>query len=224
MQPRLPPNACPTCRLPTAPRPLCVCDLSPRLTLATRLALIIHAREWRRSSNTGRLLKLAVPEADVRLHGTLGAAPQAAAQGLDPEDPGTLVLFPGRGSRPLTPDFIATLPSRVTLIVPDGNWTQTSHMMTRLGALTKARTVELPGPTSAMLRMRRNVFSERMSTYEAAAQALGLLEGAEVEAALTDFYRRTVDRLLMLRGKLKATDIYGGLGATQASTSLPPPA
>lgn len=207
---------CPVCRLPLGPVSLCVCPLSPRLSLKTRLALVIHAREWRRSSNTGRLVQLAIPAAEIRLHGVLGAAPGAAAAGLDAQDPGTLVLFPGRGSRPLTKEFLAGLPPSVTLIVPDGNWTQTSHMMTRLPALAHAQAVELPGPAIGTARLRRNVFSERMSTFEAVAQVLGILEGQDVEDQLMDFYRRSIDRQLMLRGKIKAADIYGGLARSSS--------
>jgi DTW domain-containing protein YfiP len=188
-----------------------VCDISPRLTLATRVVLVIHAREWRRQSNTGRLVQLAAPKAEVRLHGALGAAPGAAGEGIDADDPGTLVLFPGRRSRPLTPELRATLPARVTLVVPDGNWTQTRHMMTRLAPLARARTIELPGPAPGAARLRKNVFDERMSTFEAVAQVLGILEGEPVEAALTDYFRRVVDRMLCLRGKKKAAEIYGGL-------------
>jgi hypothetical protein len=50
-----------------------------------------------------------------------------------------------------------------------------------------------------------------MSTCEAIAQALGCLEGDTVEDELLSFFRRAVDRMLMLRGKMRATDVYGGL-------------
>ena len=82
------------------------------------------------------------------------------------------------------------------------------------------KVVELPGPPPGTVRLRRNVFDERMSTFEAVAQILGLLEGPAVEIALMDFYRRTIDRMMMLRGKMKASDIYGGL--TRAPEGSPP--
>ena len=51
----------------------------------------------------------------------------------------------------------------------------------------------------------------RMSTYEAVAQALAVLEGEAVAGPLLDFYRRAVDRMLLVRGHLKPGDVYGGL-------------
>lgn len=197
--------------MPIVPVSLCVCPFAPKVETTTRVELIIHTREWRRSSNTGRFVHLALANSRIRLHGVRDAEPGAAASGLDPDDPGTLILFPGRRARPLTPELRAGISGPVTLVVPDGNWTQTSHMMSRLPALARARVIELPGPTEGQIRMRRNVFADRMSTYEAVAQAMGLLEGQDVEEQMIDFYRRAVDRMLMLRGKIKAAEIYGGM-------------
>jgi hypothetical protein len=59
--------------------------------------------------------------------------------------------------------------------------------------------------------MRRNAFGDRMSTFEAVAQAMGLFAGQVVEDALNDFLRRTADRMMLMRGRLKATEVHGGL-------------
>lgn len=48
---------------------------------------------------------------------------------------------------------------------------------------------------------------------EAVAQALGILEGEEVSVPLLDFYRRATDRMLMVRGKMRLGDVYGGAEA-----------
>lgn len=205
--------------MPIHPVSWCVCALAPKLETTARVELIIHTREWRRSSNTGRLVHLALKNSAVRVHGVRDAAPGAAAEGLDADDPGTLVLFPGRRARPLTPEMRAAITGPVTLVVPDGNWTQTSHMMSRLPALTRARVIELPGPAEGQIRMRRNVFADRMSTYEAVAQAMGLIEGPEVEDRMLAFYRHAVDRMLMLRGKMKVSEIYDGLAHNAAPSS-----
>jgi len=50
-----------------------------------------------------------------------------------------------------------------------------------------------------------------MSTYEAVAQALVVLEGEPLAGPLLDFYRRATDRMLFARGKLRPGDVYGGL-------------
>jgi hypothetical protein len=60
-----------------------------------------------------------------------------------------------------------------------------------------------------------------MSTYEAVAQALGILEGEAVAGPLLDFYRRATDRMLLVRGKLRLGDVYGGLDSPHAEGGIP---
>jgi hypothetical protein len=50
-----------------------------------------------------------------------------------------------------------------------------------------------------------------MSTYEAVAQAFAVLEGESVAGPLIDFYRRATDRMLLVRGRLRLGEVYGGL-------------
>jgi hypothetical protein len=60
-----------------------------------------------------------------------------------------------------------------------------------------------------------------MSTYEAVAQALAVLEGEAVAGALLDFYRRATDRMLLARGKIRLGDVYGGLPGPCPENVLP---
>lgn len=195
---------CPGCHIPWE---FCVCAHAPRLEVATRVIVLMHSRESLRSSNTGRFAPLALKGSELRLHGVKDRPVELGD--LDPK--ATFVLFPGRGAKPLTPEYAQTMPRPATILVPDGNWTQTSHMMKRLPLLARLPKIELAGPLPGVNRARRNVFPDRMSTFEAIAQAVGALEGDEVEDILTDFLRRAVDRKLMLRGKLSAKDVHGGL-------------
>ena len=128
-----------------------------------------------------------------------------------------VVLFPGRGARPLTPEYAASLPSRLALVVPDGNWRQADGMVKRLPLLAGALKVSLPARDFAGLAVRRNRQGHRMSTFEAVAQALGVLEGESVAGPLLDFYRRANDRMLLVRGKIRLGDVYGGLDGPRGS-------
>jgi len=185
----------------------CVCEYAPRLSLSTRVIVIMHAKEWRRSTNTGHLALLAVKDSAVRLHGRLNES--VSSTGIDAQSASTLVLYPGRGADTLTPAYIATLPRPLTLLVPDGNWNQAKKMMSRVPILEQARRVCLPGPTLDVDCMRRNRGDERMSTFQAIAQALGALEGQHTEDRLMRFFQQVLDRMTQIsmrhgrRGKLK---------------------
>lgn len=208
-------SRCLACRLPS---PLCVCHHIPRLpTLArtARLVFIVHTKELRRLSNTARLLDLVYARnggdcqivkqglIDRPVHTQL-AAPLAS-------DGRSFVLFPGGRSRPLTPDHVSAMGPSPRIIVPDGNWGQANQMMKRLPMLAGLPVFSLPNPPQNINCMRKNIYDDRMSTYEATAQAIGLFGGVSLEEELISFLRRAADRILHMRGRLKSADIHGGI-------------
>jgi DTW domain-containing protein YfiP len=130
---------------------------------------------------------------------------------VDARAASTLVLFPGRGAEPLTATYVATLPRPLTLLIPDGNWNQAKKMMTRVPMLGEARPVSLVGPTLDVECMRRNRGDERMSTFQAIAQALGALEGKQTEDQLMRFFQEVLARMTqisMRHGRRGASPIH----------------
>jgi DTW domain-containing protein len=83
-------------------------------------------------------------------------------------------------------------------------------MVKRIPLLAGATKVLLPTRAFGGPSLRRNHPGDRMSTYEAVTQALAVLEGEAVVGPLMEFYRRAVDRLLLVRGHLRLGDVYGG--------------
>lgn len=200
------PTACPACRQQGW---LCVCAFAPRLAIRTPLVVIVHRSDMLRTSSTVRLLGLAIRDVAILPHGVFPAAADPASQ--VPEGKTPVVLFPGHGAKPLTPELIASLPSPPALIVPDGNWRQASRMVKRIPLLSGAVKVTLTERVFSGMAVRRNQEAHKMSTYEAVAQAFTILEGEAVAAPLLDFYRRATDRMLMVRGKMRLGEVYGGV-------------
>lgn len=182
-------ECCARCRLTPD---ICVCERAPRLTLSTRVIVVMHKKEWWRSTNTGHLVRLSIEGAQVRLH---GLRKPVDTVGVDFASPSNLALYPGRGAELLTDDYVAALPRPCTLLIPDGTWNQTKSMMRRVSMLREARPVRLAGPTVFMPELRQNRNADRMSTFQAIAHVLGLLEGRDTEIALLDFYRCFLERL-----------------------------
>lgn len=186
-----------------------MCAHAPRLEIRTPVVVIIHRSDMPRTSSTVRLLGLAIRDVAILPHGVFPAAADPAAK--VPAGTTPVVLFPGHGAKPLTPDLVAALPSPPALVVPDGNWRQASRMVKRIPLLAGAVKVALPERAFPGMAVRRNQEQHHMSTYEAVAQAVGILEGEAVTEPLLDFYRRATDRMLMVRGKLRMSDVYGGV-------------
>lgn len=191
------------------PLNLCLCPQAPHLRLRTRVAAIVHFRERHRTSNTGRLIPLALENSCLCLRGQ-GRQPTDTREMIPPGYQG-LVLYPAPESRELSRELASQYKSPLCLILLDGNWNQASRMYKREPALKELPLAKLPlGPPSAF-RLRLQSRPERVCTFEAAARALGIVEGVQVQQKLEGFFRMMVDRMLWARGRIKAEEVYGGL-------------
>jgi DTW domain-containing protein len=180
---------CPRCYLPTR---LCLCADIPRLDTRTEFLVIRHNKEKEKSTNTARMAALALTRCQVLTYGAPGAPFDASVL----EAPGTWVLFPD--APPPPPD--APPPQR--LVVLDGNWGQARRMMQRVPALRRLPGLSLPPPPAHTRRLRRPPHPEGMSTLEAMAGALALLEGPAQAQRLYALHERMIDRVLESRGRL----------------------
>jgi DTW domain-containing protein YfiP len=188
---------------------LCVCKLVPRIETVTRLVLVIHHTEIRKPTNTGNLGAACLVNSEVHVRGLEGVP----SKPIEWQDRTPLLLFPHEGeAEPLEP-----VAGPVTLIVPDGNWRQASKVRARVPGLKDVRCVTLPAGPPSIYRLRSEPHPAGLATIEAIARAMGILEGAHVQAALEHVFRAMVERTLWARGVLAAEDVTGGIpeGATR---------
>ena len=189
-------NRCPRCLMSV---PLCICAAIPALTTLTSVVILIHHREARMPTNTGRLAHQCLPGSRLVLRGlkddpaTL-LPPDAAFAGTP------LLLHPTEDAIPLDADFRARIPPPYTLIVPDGSWRQASKMGTREPSLRAVTRVKLPTAEPSRYQLRKETKPGGLATIEAMARALGFLESPEVERALEAIFALMVDRTLRSRG------------------------
>lgn len=163
----------------------------------TRLALILHQREWKKSTNTGRVALHALENA----HHFLRGVPEAPLDLGALEDPERrlLLLFPREDAVPLSPAVVAADPRPVTLIVPDGNWSQARRVVRREPLLARTPAVVPPPGPPTRYRIRDETTDEGMATAEAIARALGVLEGPAVQAEIERLFDLMVSRTLATR-------------------------
>jgi DTW domain-containing protein YfiP len=192
-------------------RTLCICALIPRLITRTRLVLILHQLEHRKTTNTGRLAARCLINSQVTgTHlVTPGAAPSEAW--LD-DDRQPLLLFPHAEARPL--EDWAGSPRPITLVVPDGTWRQANKARRRLEGLGQLPCVKLPEDGARSdYQLRHDARPDHLATIEAVAVAMGILEGPEVRQQLQHIFRVMVDRTLWTNGRIAAHAVTGGIPA-----------
>lgn len=213
---------------------LCLCSALSRRPTRHHVRVIVHDVELMKSTNSGRLLPLLLEQAELVPYGgpylplvvssspplppgQTAPLPSSSSGSLGPAGTRPLVLFPQNGV-PYLHDVVNAdqNPTPRTLIVLDGTWHQANRLRKRF--LTAGIPfVRLPDDTrSSTYQLRTGHFEGSLSTLEAAARALAILEGdmgspTGVEAHLLDGFRRMVDRTLWLRGNLDGSAVYGGL-------------
>ncbi|QRK06202.1 DTW domain-containing protein [Archangium violaceum] len=183
MSPRVPPR--PRCDRCNLPRHLCLCAELPRVETRTRFLLLQHVVEIPKKSNTGRVAALALANSRLLTYG-------APAEPLDTallSEPGTWLLYPDGPTAP--PDA----PAPRQLVVLDASWSQARRMTQRLPSLRTLPRLVLPPPTPGMLRLREPTHPSGMSTLDAIARAVAMLEGPEAAEPLERLAALRVQRI-----------------------------
>jgi DTW domain-containing protein YfiP len=197
---------CPRCRLHDS---LCICALIPRIETRTRLLLVMHRYEDRKSTNTGRLATLCLPNSEivVRGHEQQPSEPLPLPAGTQP-----VLLFPAEDGGPI--ERFARSERPVTLVVPDGTWRQASKVRKRVPGLRDVPCAALPAGKPSHYHLRVDAHEHGLATLEAIARALGVLEGERgpgVQQQLEDVLRAMVERTLWARGVLDRGAVSVGI-------------
>lgn len=205
---------CPACRLH---RRVCICADLPRVSNRTRIVLLVHQLERNKTTNTGLLAARCLENVSVVYHGRPPLPGQsawppgvssAALSTVLPEGQASYLLYPHPDAAPL--DVVAarsTASAPLTLVVPDGTWTQAARMRARCGLPC----VSLPAVSPAARRLRTPTDPKRLATLEAVAFALGLLEGPDVEETLMHVFRTFTERTLWINGRIGSSAVTGGV-------------
>jgi DTW domain-containing protein YfiP len=166
--------------------------------LSTRVVLVMHYREFIKTTATGPLAVEMLANSELRIHGHRDNLLDFSD--LNVSDRRTLLLYPGDDAPELSRACLADDPRPVTLVVPDGNWRQASRMGRRLPGLEHAEMVRLPAGRPSEWGVRREHREEGLATFEAIARAMGILESATVQQEMESLFREMVRRTLGARG------------------------
>jgi DTW domain-containing protein YfiP len=191
-------DPCEICRLH---RDRCICARLPRLHLKTKVSLVIHAKELKRTTNTGRLALHALVNSEMRVRGFENQRLDLSTLLSDEYE--SYVLYPSDDAL----DIETVQPAKpVQLIVADGNWRQAGKLNHRHPEIAHLPRVKISARNRNSYFLRKEHFEHGFSTLEAIALALGALEGDEIQHQLLDLYRAKLAATLIGRGLLKNVD------------------
>lgn len=179
----------PTCERCGRPEVGCWCRDLPQVQTRTRVVFVQHPREERMAVGTARMAHLCLPNSTLFV-GETAEDPGLVAAFSDPERPPVL-LFPAPGA----PDILIDPPrGPVTLVVVDGTWSQAGKLVRRNPRLAALPRYAFRPPAASAYRIRREPRPDCVSTIEALAYVLGVLEGdPEGMRVLLEPFRRMVE-------------------------------
>ncbi|MEE1923837.1 DTW domain-containing protein [Pseudomonas sp. 148P] len=153
------------------PQNHCLCPLIPSLDSRTRVVLLQHPDEVRHALNTARLAALGLKNAELRVGEVFEDLPELIAT------PGYRagLLFPGEAAMAL--QAYETDQRPWLLIVPDGTWRKARKLLYLNSLLEQLPRVTLASVQPSRYRLRKAPEEGALSTVEAVAQALNVLEG-----------------------------------------------
>jgi DTW domain-containing protein len=176
----MPADKCARCLLPLR---VCLCADIPTIATRTRIIIVRHHLERHRSSNSGRLAALALPNSEIIDHGGL-----TGPATLPPLAAGWLLYPQGE------PVTACPAPPPRELVVLDATWSQARRMYRKLDGLRGLPLLHLAPAAMPAGRLRASPGPGMISTIEAIAGALRLLEGDAAGAALERLFAVAVER------------------------------
>lgn len=171
------------------------------LPTRTRILLLQHPRERHMAIGTARMAHLALPSSRLRVGLDFANDPEVlAAMERSAE---TFVLFPGPDALP-----IETIPRDrdLTLIVIDGTWSQARKLLKLNPAIAGLARIGFSPRAPSAYRIRRQPADFCVSTIEALAEVLGVLEpGGERFERLLDPFHAMVERQRWFRDEVRTS-------------------
>jgi DTW domain-containing protein YfiP len=177
----------------------CICKLIPSLDLKTKLSLVIHKNELKRTTNTGQLAVRALVNSEMHMLGQEGN-PFHLESIILPQYH-NLLFYPSTDAIELNADFLKEIDKPIHLIVPDGNWRQASKVHYRNQHITQLQRIKISQSNASQFYLRLETKPNGMATLEAIAHGLGLIEGLEVKNSLLTLYHEKLNRTLLSRGQ-----------------------
>ena len=166
----------PVCAVCLRAQSACICRWIAPVAPQAALLVLLHPLEVGNAKNSGRLLHLSVAGSELAVGEAFDAD---ALDGLLHAGGRTpVLLYPHTPDDPSLPLPFPALPaSSLRLVVLDATWRKSRKMLYLNPALQKLPRLALTDVAPSNYRIRKAHAPHQLSSLEAAAQALGQLEG-----------------------------------------------
>ena len=188
---------CPLCKIN---KELCFCSEIKIFDIQSRLQVLIHRKEKFLPSNTANLLARNFPN-NIKMLTQGEPDPNKRQEFKFTDGHYPLFLYPDENAIELNQKLLNDIASPIELIIPDGTWRQARKMKRRIPNLSSVISVKLTGDFQSSYSLRKQKYDNGLCTYEAAAKALGIIEGKELE-------KKMLKQFEVMNNRFKASRPY----------------
>lgn len=177
---------------------MCFCEFLLPIETEHRVSIIMHHREEHLTSNTATLANKILTNSQLLMRG-LPEKPFNFSDLNCSTSELPLYLYPHENALELNNQNFSFEKQKIHLIIPDGSWAQARKVYRREKSMEAIQCVKLPTGFTSEYRLRKTHIPDGLSTYEAIARALGIIENTEVENKMMDIFRVMVTRMVKSR-------------------------
>lgn len=178
---------------------VCICTEISKLPNKMSLTIVMHKREARKTTNTGRLAAWSLEKSRILVRGLKDNPLKLEDHIKDPKK--CILLGVSPNSIPINQLKLDHPLSEYELVVPDGSWGHASSMLRREPLFKQMTLVELPSGAPSRYFLRHEPHPQGLSTLEAIARTYGYIESKSIQTHLEKIFEIMVQRTLKTRPK-----------------------
>ena len=184
---------CAQCRRPASH---CLCAYVSRISNRTRVLVLQHPDEASHPLNTARLAVLGLDNAQLLVGEHF---PQL--DGIVASEPRAVLLFPAKEASPMMSGASPAQDQPSLLIVPDGTWRKARKIVSANPVLDSLPRFCLPAGEPSAYRIRKTSEPAAVSTIEAIARTLSILEPAQSFEHLLAPFKALIEQQVQAMGE-----------------------
>ncbi|OVE66942.1 hypothetical protein CCS79_16810 [Clostridium diolis] len=185
-------ESCNKCGLPIIN---CICDIVPKIETKAKMLILSTEREFRRPSNTARLLKLVNPESTELILWERVKTPEKLIEYINSDDYEIHILFPMDDDEPVERKHkCKDLEKIPAFIILDGTWKEAEKILRKSDYLKKLPRISLNLINKSEYTLRKGASEGELCTIEAAIEVLKLnseFENAQLIKGTFDLFMRS---------------------------------
>lgn len=185
-------ESCNKCGLPIIN---CICNIVPKIKTQAKILILSTEREFRRPSNTARLLKLVNPESTELILWERVKTPEKLIEYINSDDYEIHILFPMDDDEPLERKHKCEDSEKIpAFIILDGTWKEAEKILRKSDYLKKLPRISLNPINKSEYTLRKGASEGELCTIEAAIEVLKLnseFENAQLIKGTFDLFMRS---------------------------------